>query len=400
MVHRYFDYKSMRSCLITYIIISLFLSGCYYTTIDKKNKPSNTPVHSDALSVADSSISKAELARYYQAAENFYENVLQKSHFSGEFLVAKKGEVIFEKYTGYSRFANKDSITANSALHLASVSKTFTAMATLKLWEEGKLDIHDEVSKYLPGFPYNGVTIKTLLNHRSGLPNYVHVMEQLGWNKKKIVTNQDVLQFLIEKRKNLQAGIPDRSFHYCNTNYALLALIIEKVSDMPYPQFIYENFFAPLGMTDSYVFTMSDSAKALPSYDWKNRPEAFTFLDAVYGDKNIYSTVRDLLKWETALTYGNMFKPATLDSAYTGYSHEKKGIKNYGLGWRMLEYPNNEKIIFHNGWWHGNNTVFARLIQDSATIIILGNKYNRNIYQAKKLFTAFGDYETEEETEE
>lgn len=391
----------MKSCSFIHIIIFCFvISGCYYTTIDK-NRQGVPATTADSLhAAADSGLSKTEIARYYDAAEAFYENVLQKSHFSGEFLVAKKGEVIFEKYAGYGHLDQKDSLTENSALHLASVSKTFTAMATLKLWEEGKLQINDEVSAYLAGFPYKGVTVKTLLNHRSGLPNYVHVMEQLGWNRKKIVTNEDVLQFLIQKKKNLQTGAPDRSFHYCNTNYALLALVIEKVSGVPYPQYIYENFFAPLGMTNSYVFTMSDSAKSLPSYNWKNKQEAFTFLDAVYGDKNIYSTARDLLKWETALTYGNMFKPATLDSAYKGYSYEKKGIKNYGLGWRMLEYPNNDKIIFHNGWWHGNNTVFARLIKDSATIIILGNKYNRNIYQAKKLFTAFGDYATEEETDE
>lgn len=390
----------MKTFSLIHIVICFLLSGCYYTTIDKNKRQKDLASIDTATVKVDSSISKAEFARYYTAAAEFYENVLEKSHFSGEFLVAKKGEIIFEKYAGYAHLGLKDSLSENSALHLASVSKTFTAMATLKLWEEGKLQINDEVSNYLTGFPYKGVTIKTLLNHRSGLPNYVHVMEQLGWNKKNIVTNQDVLDFLISKRKNLQVGAPDRSFHYCNTNYALLALIIEKVSGIPYPQFIYENFFGPLGMTNSYVFTMSDSARSLPSYNWKNKQEAFTFLDAVYGDKNIYSTVRDLLKWETALTYGNMFKPATLDSAYTGYSNEKKGIKNYGLGWRMLEYPNNDKIIFHNGWWHGNNTVFARLIQDSATVIILGNKYNRNIYQAKKLFTAFGDYETEEETDE
>ena len=391
----------MRAFLYTHIIIfCALLSGCYYTTIDKSKQP-GTLVATDSSNIAvDSGLSKAEFARYYDAAEQFYENTLQKSHFSGEFLVAKKGEIIYEKYAGYGRISEKDSLSANSALHLASVSKTFTGMATLKLWEEGKLQINDDVSTYLAGFPYTGVTVKTLLNHRSGLPNYVHVMEQLGWDKRKIVTNQDVLQFLIEKKKNLQVGAPDRSFHYCNTNYALLALVIEKVSGIPYPQYIYENFFAPLGMTNSYVFTMSDSAKSLPSYNYRNKQEAFTFLDAVYGDKNIYSTARDLLKWETALTYGNMFKQSTLDSAYKGYSYEKKGIKNYGLGWRMLEYPNDDKIIFHNGWWHGNNTVFARLLKDSATIIILGNKYNRNIYQAKKLFTAFGDYETAEETEE
>ncbi|MFT3705016.1 MAG: serine hydrolase domain-containing protein [Agriterribacter sp.] len=388
----------MRKFLYPLLFLCMMASGCYYSTIKKDktfplSKPADSTTH-------PSSITKAEFKRYYDAAEEFYDNVLQKSHFSGEFLVAKKGEVIFERYAGYAHLTTKDSIKASSPLHLASVSKTFTAMATLKLWEEGKLNINDEVSNYLIGFPYQGVTIKTLLNHRSGLPNYVHVMEQLGWNTKTIVHNEDVLQFLIANKARLQAAPPNRSFSYCNTNYALLALIIEKVSGMPYPQFVYENFFTPLGMSDTYVFTMSDSARSLPSYNWKNGQERFTFLDAVYGDKNVYSTVRDMLKWETALTYGHMFKEATLDSAYTGYSHEKKGIKNYGLGWRMLEYPDNQKIIYHNGWWHGNNTVFARLIQDSATIIILGNKYNRNIYQAKKLFNAFGDYETEEDTDE
>ena len=389
----------MRKFLYPILFICVLASGCYYSTIKKDKTVPLSPAHPDSIS-HPSSISKAEFKRYYDAAEEFYANTLEKSHFSGEFLVAKKGEIIFEKYAGHEHMNSKDSINSLSALHLASVSKTFTAMATLKLWEEGKLQIQDEVSTYLPGFPYKGVTIKTLLNHRSGLPNYVHVMEQLGWNTKKIVYNQDVLDFLIANKARLQAAAPGRSFHYCNTNYALLALIIEKVGGMPYPQFIYENFFFPFGMTNSYVFTMADSAKALPSYNYKNQQEKFTFLDAVYGDKNVYSTVRDMLKWETALTYGKIFKQATLDSAYTGYSREKKGIKNYGLGWRMLEYPNNDKIIFHNGWWHGNNTVFARLIQDSATIIILGNKYNRNIYQAKKLFNAFGDYETEEDTDE
>lgn len=387
----------MKNFFYFVILISFFSSGCYFSTI-KKNKP-EVAVAKDSL-VHKTVIPEAEFHRYYNASEQFYRQILEKSRFNGEFLVAKKGEIIYEKYAGFSNFSTKDSLNATSALHLASVSKTFTAMAVLKLWEEGKLQISDEASVYLAGFPYEGVTVKTLLNHRSGLPNYVHVMEQLGWNRNKIIFNADVLQFLITNKNKLQVGRPDRSFHYCNTNYALLALIIEKVSGMPYPQFIYENFFAPLGMNNSYVFTMSDSLRALPSYNYKNQREAFTYLDAVYGDKNIYSTVRDLLKWETALTYGNLFKKATLDSAYSGYSYEKKGIKNYGLGWRMLEYPNNEKIIYHNGWWHGNNTVFARIIQDSATVIILGNRYNRNIYQAKKLFPAFGDYATDEDTDE
>lgn len=387
----------MKSCVL-YICLSLFfLSGCYYTTIDKNRKKTTEKPQETAPARL---IPTADFERFYQASDEFYGSVLKKSGFSGGFLVAKKGEIIYENYTGICRKGTADSLCANSALHLASVSKTFTGMAVLKLWEEGRLNIEEEASVYLPGFNYPGVTVKTLLNHRSGLPNYTHVMEQMGWNRNTIMYNQDILDFLIKRKKELPVGRPDRSFHYCNTNYALLAVIIENVSGLPYPQYMQENFFAPLDMTDTYVFTMADSARTLPSYNWKGQQEAFTYLDAVYGDKNIYSTPRDLLKWESALSYGQLFKPETLHAAYTGYSYEKKGINNYGLGWRMLEYPDKEKIIFHNGWWHGNNTVFARMIKDSATVIILGNRFNKNIYQARKLFAAFGDYATDEDTEE
>ena len=215
-----------------------------------------------------------------------------------------------------------------------------------------------------------------------------------------MATNQDVLQFLINNKQKLQVGTPNRGFSYCNTNYALLALVVEKVSGMWLGEFLRTTFFVPLQMSETYVYTKADSAKALPSFNWRGQREPATFLDEVYGDKNVYCTARDLLKWNDALSFTTLFKPATLDSAYSGYSFEKPGRKNYGLGWRMYTYPNGKKLIYHNGWWHGNNTVFARMIGDSATVIILGNKFNRNIYKAKKIFPLFGHYDSEEDTEE
>jgi len=121
----------------------------------------------------------------------------------------------------------------------------------------------------------------------------------------------------------------------------------------------------------------------------------------VYGDKNIYSTARDILKWDQALYPSTgFFKTTTLDSAYCPYSFERPGIKNYGLGWRMFVYPNGKKIIYHNGWWHGNNTVLTRLMQEHATIIVLGNKHNNNIYRVKPLFEAFSHYNGNEEMDQ
>lgn len=329
--------------------------------------------------------------KYTSLIDNFFQHELIANGFNGAMLVAKNGNVIFEKYAGYQHLDVKDHINENSSFHLASVSKTFTGMAICKLWEEGKLQLTDTISKYFPGFNYPGVTIKTLLNHRSGLPNYVHSISERYFLGKKMISNQDVLAFLIANKKNLSVGRPDRDFNYCNTNYALLALIIEQITGVKYGQYLEKTFFSPLGMSHTFVFSPEMENSVLPSYNWKSKREPFTYLDGVYGDKNIYSTPRDMLKWDSILTYGSLFKPETLEAAYTGYSNEKKGIKNYGLGWRMYQYPNNKKIIYHNGWWHGNNTFFSRMIDDSVTIIVLGNKFNKHIYDARKLYSILGN---------
>ena len=315
--------------------------------------------------------------------------------------MAKKGNIVFEDYMGTGHLNSTDTVTANTSFHIASVSKTFTAMAVLKLMQDGKLNIDDEFVKYFPSFNYPGVTIRTMLNHRSGLPNYVHFMEQLKWDKKKFVSNEDVLNALITRKAELKdIAPPNTRFAYCNSNYALLALLIEKISGVKYAQFMQQTFFAPLQMTNSFVFDTSMLQKVNPSYDWKGEQIPYNFLDAVYGDKNIYSTPQDLLIWDKALSCCKIFKDSTLVEAYTPYSNEKPGIKNYGLGWRMNIYPNGKKMIYHNGWWHGNNAAFIRLIEDSATIILLGNKFNRNIYHAKEMAPLFGDYGAGSEEEE
>ncbi len=179
-------------------------------------------------------------------------------------------------------------------------------MATLKLAEMGKLSLDDDVKKFFPAFPYDNVRVKDLLSHRSGLPNYLYFMDRLGWDTKQHVKNEDVLDYLIKFKP--PATKPNTHFTYCNTNYALLGLIIEKASGESYADFLQQQFFTPLHMNDTYVWNIHDSATAMPSYDYRGRKEAFTFLDCGFGDKNIYSTPEDLLKWDQAL-YTNKFLP-------------------------------------------------------------------------------------------
>ena len=356
---------------------------------------------SDSLAsapVISHALSKEDFHRYSVSTSHFFDSLLSRN-FNGSVLVAKNGEVVYEKYVGLKRMNDKnDPVDEHTAFHLASVSKTFTAMAVLKLWEQGKLDIHDEVSKYLPGFPFAGTTVKMLLSQRSGLLNYVHYMDRAGWDKKKFLTNQDLLQYMIAHKTEVQGAPPGRHFEYCNTNYALLALVIEKASGQSYTEYLSKTFFEPLQMHDTYIFNLSDASKAIQSYKRNRRPYPIEFLDAVCGDKNVYSTVRDLLKWDIALRSGKLFRQSTLDSAYMPYSFEKPGKRNYGLGWRMLLEPNGKKLIYHNGWWHGNRTAFVRMIDEGATIIALSNNDCTRVYSSKKLCNLFGDYRQGNET--
>lgn len=375
----------MKSFLF-FVVASLFLYSCQPGNSKQRlTEEDSTTYHPNA----PCTIPENKLVAYRAGIENFYQKYLVRSGFNGGILVAKGGYVVYEKYHGFYDLRKKDSLTPHSAFHLASVSKTFTAMAILKLIQDGKLSLNDSLQKFFPGFPYEGVTVKLLLSHRSGLPNYLYFMEDLGWPRNVYCTNEDVLQYLM-KYKPAGTGRPDTHFSYCNTNYSLLGLIVEKASGMSYEDYLKKTFFIPLGMKDTYVFNMArDSVRAMRSYDYRGRLEPYTFLDQGFGDKNVYSTPEDMLKWDQSMYTNQIFSKQTLEEAYTPYSNERPGIRNYGFGWRMNIFPDGKKVIYHNGWWHGNNTVFIRSIQDSLTIIVLGNKYDRNIYQAKKIAEVF-----------
>lgn len=374
--------------LIFTLIIAFGISSCVNS--DKSEEYDNDLVVKTYQLSEGKPLSNDYIIKAKNICDYWYNNFLKNTRFNGAVLVAKNGSIIYEKYRGTAHLGYPDSVNANTPFHIASVSKTFTAMATLKLWEQKKINIDDEYSIYFPDFNYPGVTIRTLLNHRSGLPNYVYFMDELGWDRKKFATNQDVYDYLVNKKSALKnIGSPNRGFSYCNTNYALLALLIEKISGMSYAEYLKKTIFDPMQMKNSFVFTNADSSKTTPSYDWRGYQAVFIDVDKIVGDKNIFSTPRDLLKWDRLLSSGLYLSQKTLDEAYKPYSNERAGIRNYGLGWRMYAFPDGKKIIYHNGWWHGNNAVFIRLLKEDATIIVLGNQYNNAIYKARYLVGLF-----------
>lgn len=337
-------------------------------------------------------LSKQEFRYYHNAVKKFFDSLLISKGFNGSILVAKNGAVVYENYVGYHDLHKKDPLTAESVFHIASTSKTFTAMAILKLVQEGKINLNDSISTFFHGFPYGGITVKMLLTHRSGLPNYgYYLSDKKIWNRKVNVINQDVLNTLsnLQPQKSFN---PDRRFNYCNTNFVLLAMIIEKVAGINYATYLKEKFFVPLQMNNTFVFSTTDSLRALPSFDGYGRPWALDQFEGTYGDKNIYSTPQDLLKWDQAVHNGLIINQPLLDSAFTPYSNERPSVHNYGLGWRLLMFPHGKKVIYHNGRWHGNNSFFARLPDEKITIIVLANKFNRQVYSTRYIYDLFGEY--------
>ncbi|HEX4957199.1 MAG TPA: serine hydrolase domain-containing protein [Lacibacter sp.] len=335
-------------------------------------------------------IPKSEFRELFRNVKGFYDTTLLRTGFNGGFLVAKGGNIVYEAYNGMARLNTTDTIKPNTPFHIASTSKTFTSAAVLYLVDKKQLSLNDSIQTFFPGFPYKNISVKTLLSQRSGLPNYMNAMEESGWDRKKIASNNDVLQFFMKGKAKLYYPSGTR-FNYSNTNFVLLALIIEKVSGKSYASFLKEIFFTPLQMNDTYVYTHADSARATPSYRWNGVMEGYTWMDETVGDKNIYSTPRDLLKWDQSLYSHQILSAAIKDSAFKPYSFEKPGIHNYGLGWRMYTLPQNKTIVYHNGWWHGNNSCFYRVTSDSLTIIVLGNKMNQNIYRIKPLIEKLTD---------
>lgn len=318
----------------------------------------------------------------------FSKMALSKS-FNGSVIVSKNGEVIYHKAFGVADKENNVPLTDTTMFQLASVSKVITATSVLMLLEKGMISLDDKFCDYFPEFPYANITIKNLLTHRSGLPNYIYFLNDLVSSKTAKMSNSDMLRLMAERQPKIYLK-PDRIFNYCNTNYALLALLVEKVSKKPFSDFLEEEIFHPLGMKHSgTILSPRFSAQAVSKpYDERWKPIEAEAADYVVGDKSVYSTPYDLFLLSEALYQNKLLTKETQELAFKAYSKEKKQ-SNYGLGWRMRDFRDSvKKEIYHNGWWHGYRTAFHRRLSDKITIVVMSNQLNRSAYQTWRIYQA------------
>ncbi len=363
-----------KSALILLFILTVISCGNYFKTdnVDTKmQKPEKLPQDKDA--------------RTAERLDSMFSKWNELKSFNGSVLVAREGKILLQKSYGLAYKEGNIPLNDSTMFQLASVSKVITATAILKLHEKKLIDIEQPLQKYFPDFTYGGITVKQLLNHRSGLPNYIYFLNSELGNSSLRLSNSDMYDLMCFKAPAPYLK-PNKRFNYCNTNYALLALLIEKVTGTPYEDFLKNEIFGPLGMRHTCTINDIDSTRIARAYNEKWKTENIDGSDFILGDKSIFSTPYDLFLFSEAMYNHKLLSEETQKMAYKAYSPDQKQ-NNYGLGWRLKDHKDTvKKEVFHNGWWHGYRTAFHRRLKDKITIVVLSNQLNKTAYHTYRVY--------------
>ena len=319
----------------------------------------------------------------------------EKGGFNGAWLYAEKGEIISKGVCGFRDPGDTKPITEDTIFQLASVSKNFTAAAVLLLVREGKLSLEDEITQYFPEIPYPGVTVRQLLNHTSGIPDY---FDDADWffkiwkEEKRVPGNDEILRFLRETEAKPYFA-PGEGLQYSNTGYNLLALLAERRSGVPYEEFLQKHIFDPAGMTatrcchirrDGVPFenyaraSVFENGKYVADVDSAEYGDVVAF-DGLNGDDYVYTNIFDMLRWDRALREGKvltleeqklMYTPAKLNNGEDAVYDEDEGL-GYGFGWFVGRDEELGRIVSHSGGMPGVATWLERFIDEDRMLVIL-----------------------------
>lgn len=325
---------------------------------------------------------------FKQKLDSVFSMMHNQNQFSGTVLVAEGGKIIFMKGYGYQDLQLNKKNSTETIYELASCSKQFTAGAIVLLHRSGKLRYEDSISKFIPELAQWGkVTIYDLLRHTSGIPEYLIDMSA-AWNHNKIATNDDLINFYASKRDSLSFK-PGSRYNYSNTNYALLATIVERTSGMGLAEFSKRNIFFPLNMHHTFIYNSRQNPQNIRNratgFVWKkNSFERITsenpnygdslvyYLDGIVGNAKINSTVSDVFKWVTALKENSFFtsEEFTLMTLVTK-THAGRSVP-YGFGLDLSGSSDNLSFG-HTGSWDGYSTFVYHNMGKDRTIITLQN---------------------------
>ncbi|MFT6716176.1 MAG: CubicO group peptidase (beta-lactamase class C family) [Saprospiraceae bacterium] len=374
------------------LLFALIFHSCEYkpaaeVSITSKDVPQVTvPIKTPVISEEDLIYIK-----------NHFDRFIKKRHFNGSIVIAKNNEIIYDTTLGYANIRRRIPLKDTSAVQLASITKPITAAVILSLIQEGKLNLNDAVTAFLPRLPeeYNKITIKMMLSHQSGLTQYYYYCDHVLEDKECIVSNDSLIE-IINCHNPGFAGKPGRKFNYCNTNFALLASVAERIEEKSFHQIVEERIIEPCGMKNSFLLDLSQDT--LPqnlvygNNEWNTLME-FDYLDGIVGDKGFFSTARDLLLFDKYFFNCLMLSDSMLQVVFEPQVKIKNNGNSYGLGWRLRFDENLGKIIYHPGWWRGNRHLYFKIPSKDYTVIMLSNSLKGSRYNLNDLLAVFNEVE-------
>ena len=303
----------------------------------------------------------------------------KQGEMSNVILYAEKGKIKYYKCLGTADIQETKPLTLDSSFNLASVTKQFTATAIMLLKQDGKLDFDQPVQKYLSKFPYKNITVRHLLNHTSGLVDYMKLARKDHWDDSKIFSTKDMISLFVKYKPDLDFR-PGSKFEYSNTGYVFLSAIIERVSGISFESFLSMRIFKPLNMRNSRVFNLLSKDRIFEArvFGKKNKElNDLNYFDGVTGDGGVYSSANDLLKWDQAIYQNRLVKKELQDEAFKPVTLENGEKSYYGFGWSLTK--DNDSVC-HGGSWVGFRVSIKRNFVNQSLIVILSNyntyKYN------------------------
>ncbi len=318
-------------------------------------------------------------------------HIREQESFNGVILVAEQGEPLLCEAVGVAELGQEQvrMLTTDSMFELASVSKPITALGIIRLHQLGKLEWDDPVSRWLPELPYTDITIRHLLTHTSGLPDYIALFSE-KWNHAQIAVNHDVLESLAAHRP-ASLFAPNDRWMYSNTGYIMLAILIERISGHSYADFLSDQIFQPLSMARTRVYNRRFDPGPVPTnYAWGYvyrlehggyvLPDAVPemnyvhYLDGLQGDGMVNSTAMDLLRLDRALYSDKFIDPQLREAMFTPVTLHNGEAFDYGFGWLIEQHPQLGKVVSHSGGWPGYATLLKRYIEQNLTLILLQNR--------------------------
>jgi CubicO group peptidase (beta-lactamase class C family) len=364
------------------MVAMLFLVSCTSKSRKAVVDPSAKQIRTEDCIVPYISLDSIIIAPERKKLERTFDHLRRLTGFNGVVLYAEKGRIIFEKAYGYRDVRyRRDPLKVTDRFQLASGSKMFSALAIMILEHEGKVNYDTDIRTYLPGFPYEGVTLRMLMNHRSGLPRYMS-LGQKEWKNKRIPMSNTSMLALMEQYHPHPYFKPDHGFNYCNTNYALLANVVEAVTGMHFEDFMRKAIFDPLHMDSTFLYNMRGDKevplfveKGVPGYyrrGWRWRRETNSYLNGVLGDKNVYTSVEELYKFDRSWDLFTLLPDSAIREAFVpGSPHYWRHRDNYGFGWRIR--GDIDSTVYHFGWWKGFRSYNIRDMKHHKTLIVLSN---------------------------